>query len=172
MKSRLLGVVVAITLLAGNAYAAGGLRIGVVNMQRAVSETEEGKAAEKQLNDLKQKLEAEINRKLKEFSGEEEKLRKSWSILKDEEKRKRAEDSQKKYQELQKRYVEAERELMDRKTNIMVKIGEKLNKIIQNLAQRDKYDYIFANEALLWAPPHVDLTNEVIREYNKSKGGK
>ena len=46
---------------------AKGLRIGVVNMQRAVGETNEGKNAEKELQKMKGKLENELNRKLKEM---------------------------------------------------------------------------------------------------------
>lgn len=142
------------------------LRIGVVDMQRAISETDEGKAAENKLKKRKEQLEAELNRKLKEFYGEEEKMRKAWSILKDDEKRKRAEDSRRKFEVLQKRYMDAERELMKRKTQAMLSITKKLTKIIQTIAQRQKFDYIFANAAVLWAPRHVDVTNEVIRAYN------
>jgi outer membrane protein len=155
-------------LLSGSATAKD-LRIGVVDMQRAVSETDEGKAAEQQLMTVKKKLEDELNRKLKEFYEEDEKLRKSWSVLKDGEKQKRAEDSRKKFEGLQKRYMDAERELMAKKTDVMMKITKKLNKVIEDIAQRDKFDYIFANAAVLWAPRHVDITNEVIRLYNKGK---
>lgn len=142
------------------------LRIGVVDMQRAISETDEGKAAENKLKKRKDQLEAELNRKLKEFYAEEEKMRKAWSILKDEEKRKRAEDSRRKFEALQKRYMDAERELMKRKTQAMLAITKKLTNIIQRIAKSQKFDYIFANAAVLWAPRHVDVTNEVIRAYN------
>lgn len=154
-------------LLFSNVANAKELSIGVVNMQRAVSETKDGKAAETKLKGLKKKLEDELNRKLKEFYAEEEKLRKAWSILKDEEKRKRAQESRAKFEGLQKRYVEAERELMKKKTKAMMDITRKLTGVIQKVAKRDKYDYIFANAAVLWAPQHVDVTNEVIRQYNR-----
>jgi Skp family chaperone for outer membrane proteins len=117
----------------------------------------------------KKKYEDELNRKLKEFYDEEEKLRKAWSILKDDERRKRAADSKKKFEELQKRYLDLERLLMEKKTKVMMKITKKLNKIIQKLSERDKYDYVFNGAAILWAPRHVDMTNEVIRLYNNSK---
>ena len=143
--------------------------IGVVNMQRAVGETNEGKKAEKELLKIKTKLENELNRKLKEFYAEEEKLRKAWSILKDPEKRKRADSSRQKFEKLQKRYMEAERELMKRKTNVMLTLTKKLTRVIEKIAKRDKYDYVFNNAAVLWAPRHVDVTNEVIRIYNKGK---
>lgn len=143
------------------------LKIGVVNMQRAVSETTEGQKAESDLMRLKKKLEDELNRKLKEFYEEQAKLQKAMAILKPEEKRKRVAESQKQFQALQKRYMEAERDLMKRKASAMRKISAKLGTVIEKIARRDKYDYIFANAAVLWAPRHTDLTNEVIRIYNK-----
>lgn len=150
----------------GSVLAATGLRIGVVNIQRAVSETTEGKAAEEQLTKLKGQLENTLNRKLKEFYEREKKLREAWAILKEPERRKRADESRQKMESLQKEYMGAERQLMERKTQAMLKITNKLNKIIERLAAREKFDYIFANAAVLWAPRHVDLTNEVIRMYN------
>jgi outer membrane protein len=159
------GIASALVLLTSPALAKD-LKIGVVDMQRAVSETDEGKAEEEKLMTTKKKLEDTLNRQLKEFYEEEEKLRKAWAILKDPEKQKKAEESRKKFEGLQKRYLDAERELMEKKTKVMMKITQKLNKVIAQIAQAQKFDYIFANAAVLWAPRHVDVTNEVIRQYN------
>jgi outer membrane protein len=159
-------VVAFVLVLRAEPACAQKLRIGVVDMQRAVSETNEGKGAEARLMGAKKKYEAELNRKLKEFYDEEEKLRKAWSILKDDEKRKRAADSRKKFEDLQKQYLNAERTLMEKKTKEMMRITQKLNKVIQRIAEKEKYDYIFSNAAVLWAPRHVDVTNEVIRAFN------
>lgn len=142
-------------------------KIGVVNIQRAVGETREGKTAEAKLKKLKEKLESTLNRKLKQFYQREKKLRDAWSVLKDSERRKRAQESRTRMEALQKEYMGAERELMQRKTKVMLRITRKLNKVIAKLAKRDGYSYIFANAAVLWAPRHVDLTNEVIRQYNR-----
>jgi outer membrane protein len=145
------------------------LKIGVVNMQRALNETKEGQAAQKRLSKIKDKLEAELNRKLKEFYKKETELRKAWSILKDDEKRKRADASRKEFEALQKRYLQAERELMNKKAKEMLKISKKLTKVIERIAKGDRYDYVFDNAAVLWAPRHVDLTNEVIRKFDQGK---
>ena len=166
MKSLLVTGVICTAMLAGGS-AQARLKIGVVNMQRAVSETKEGRKAEQRLGKRKQKLEAELNRKLKEFYDKEGKMRQAWKILKDKEKRKRAADSRKEFEALQKRYLQAERELMKLKTKEMLKITKKLSKVVERIAKRDKYDYIFANAAVRWAPRHVDLTNEVIRQFDK-----
>lgn len=156
-------------MLIGQTAQAKDLRIGVVDLQRAVNETDEGKKEEANLKSRKDKLEGELNRKLKEFYDEEEKLRKSWSILKEADRQKKAQESRQKFEGLQKRYLEAERELMEAKTKAMMKITEKLNKIIKTIAEKDKYDYIFNNAAVLWAPRPTDMTNEVIRLYNSAK---
>jgi len=171
MRATHWGVVGALTLaLTLPAQAAEKLRIGVVNLQRAVEESQEGKAAEKELEGLKKKLEDTLNRKLKDFYEREKKLREAWAVLKEGERSKRAQASQQEMEQLQKEYAEAERELMQRKTAVMMKISRKLNTVIEGVAKRDSYDYIFANAAVLWAPRHVDLTNEIIRLYNNAGG--
>jgi outer membrane protein len=167
MKRVLLISIVTGSMIFSAPALAREIRIGVVNMQRAVSETKEGQKAEAKLKKVKEKLEAELNRKIKELRDKEVKLQKAMSVLKDSEKRKRLEEHQRQYQQLQQRYLEAERDLMSKKTKAMMKISKKLNKIITKIARREKYDYIFANAAVLWAPSHVDLTNEVIRQFNK-----
>jgi outer membrane protein len=173
MRRRLIYVLVTgMSILSlSNLAQARDLKIGVVNMQRAVSESKEGKAAEERLLDEKKKKEAELNRKLKEFYAKEAELRKSWTILKEADRQKKAEQSQQELQNLQKLYLEAERELMAKKTKVMMQITDKLSKVIQQIAKKESFDYIFANAAVLWAPLHVDLTNEVIRRYN-NMGGK
>ncbi len=142
------------------------LKIGVVNLQRAVGETKEGKRAEAKLRAYKKRKEVELNRKLKDFYKKEQGLRKAWSVLKETEKRKRAMASRKKFEALQKEYIKAERHLLKLKAKEMLKIQKKLNVIIGKIAKKEKYDYIFNNAAVLWAPRHVDLTNQVIREFN------
>lgn len=160
-------VAVVSSLLIAAPASAKSLKIGVVQMQRAIAETNDGKRAEARLKKLKKKLETDLNNKMKGFYQQEQQLRKQWSILKDSEKRKRAQASAKKMENLRKEYLQAERKLMERKTKEMMKISRKLNRIIQKIAKRDSYDYIFNNAAVLWAPRHTDLTNAVIRLYNK-----
>lgn len=142
------------------------LKIGVVNLQRAVSETKEGKRAEAKLRAYKKRKEAELNAKLKAFYKKEQELRKAWSVLKETEKRKRAMTSRKKFEALQKEYIQAERHLLKLKAKEMLRIQKKINVVIARIAKREKYDYIFNNAAVLWAPRHVDLTNMVIRAFN------
>ena len=154
------------TCLALSSVAQAKIKIGVVSMQRAVGETTEGKRAEAKLRSFKKKLEAKLNRKLKEFYKEEQELRKAWSVLKESEKRKRAAASQKKFKDLQKEYMMAERNLLKRKAKAMMSIQKKLAKIIERIAKKEKYDYVFSNAAVLWAPRHTDVTNQVIREFN------
>ena len=165
---RVLIIIMAVAGLRVSA-AEAKLKIGVVNIERAMRDTNEGKRAEAQLTKFKKKLEATLNRELKGFYEKEKKLREAWSVLKDAERRKRAQASQAELKRLQEKYVKSERDLMQRKTKALMRINRKLNKIVAGIAKREGYDYIFSNAALLWAPPHVDLTNQVIRSYNGGK---
>lgn len=163
-----LALAIVATLLMG-AAPAWALKIGVVNMQRAVSETKEGKSAEKKLKASKDKAEKGLNAKIQKALKDEKKLSESWKVLKEADRKKKAEAAQKRIQALQQEYVAAERKLMEEKTKIMLKISKKLNTVIQQIAKRDGYDYIMTNAAVLWAPKSSDVTDAVIAQYNKTK---
>ncbi|HSA20741.1 MAG TPA: OmpH family outer membrane protein, partial [Myxococcota bacterium] len=64
--------------------------------------------------------------------------------------------------------------LMQYQTDINKKKGEalgqfevKLRAIIETVAQKEGLDYILRHEVLLFGPPKMDMTNDVIREYDK-----
>ena len=144
MIVKILNVILLSAFLVSTAHAKN-LRIAVVNMQRAVSESNAGKKAEAQLKDMKKKLEQELNRKLKEFYKQEAQLRKTMAMLKEPEKRKRADEHRKKFEGLQKRYMEAERELMAKKTKVMMNIHQNLAKHIESSEDVDKLKEEAAN---------------------------
>jgi Skp family chaperone for outer membrane proteins len=39
--------------------------------------------------------------------------------------------------------------------------------VVNGVAQKEKIDFIVRQEVLLYGPTHMDLTNNVIREYEK-----
>gem|GEM_PF-2741988 len=159
-----------VAVLLMGAVPAWALKIGVVNMQRAVSETTDGKSAEQHLKASKTTAEKDLNGKIQTALKDEKKLSKSWKVLKEDDRKKKAAAAQERIQGLQQEYVAAERNLMEEKTRIMLEISKKLNLAIQQVAKRDGYDYIMTNAAVLWAPKSSDVTDAVIAQYNKLPG--
>ena len=50
------------------------------------------------------------------------------------------------------------------------KIFERMTKIIGEIAAAENFAMIVDKSALVYAKPHLDLTNELIRRYNKGAG--
>jgi outer membrane protein len=150
------------------------VKIGYVNLQQAVSEVEEGKAARDSLKkefDQKQKMLDEKQNELKRMKDD---LDKQMVVMSDEAKREKAAEFERKVNEMQQVYVQMQKDLSDRERDMMKLIFDKMESIIKDIAQAEGYGYVFEqqNAGLLVAPPTANMTNELVRRYNaKYKGG-
>lgn len=151
------------------AVALADLKIGYVDLQRALSEVSEGQAA-------KYKLKTEIDKKKAEFEAEQKKLREDGMILDRQasamseevriEKMKqlqgRVMQMTEKGQKLQVEFVEKERVELRR-------IFDRMDPIVAAIAKREQLAMVFekTDSGLVFAEANLDLTNELVRTYNE-----
>jgi len=142
--------------------------IGYVDIQRALLEVNEGKRA-------KDQLKATFDEKQKRLSAQEEELKKlkdaidKESIVKvDEATQKKKEEFQNKLLALQQTFVKEQKELQEAEAKLTSGITDKMRKIITEIGDGGGYTLILESSGtrMLYAKPHLDLTNEVIRKYN------
>jgi outer membrane protein len=160
-------------LLATPAFA--DLKVGYVDLQRALTEVHEGIAA-------KAKLKSDLDKKKNDFEVEQNKLRGDKDMLDKQGPMMSEEVRNQKFAELQKRLFEltqkAEKlqvEMAQAEQMELKKIFDKMDPIISGFAQRDSLTLMFdkSNAGLVYAPPSLDYTNELVRTYNEKypKGG-
>ncbi|MBL8951123.1 MAG: OmpH family outer membrane protein [Myxococcaceae bacterium] len=167
--------VVAVLLSSLPAFA--DLKVGYVDLQRALGEVHEGVAA-------KTKLKADLEKKKTDFEAEQNKLRSDKEVLDKQGPMMSEEVRTQKFTELQKRLFEltqkAEKLQMEMATaeqKELKKIFEKMDPIIASFAQRDGLTMMFekTDSGLVYAPASLDYTNELVRTYNdkypKTGGG-
>ncbi|MBN1283138.1 MAG: OmpH family outer membrane protein [Proteobacteria bacterium] len=149
--------------------SSGSIKIGYVDMNRALNEVNEGKKAKSQLEAdgraKKQKLEIMQN----EIKSMKEELDKQRLILSKEALQEKEAKFQQKFFELQKMSVDFEREFAEKEVNFIRPISEKLAKVIQQIGQQDSYTVIMPSAMALYSIPGSDLTDKVIAQYNKGK---
>lgn len=159
---------VAVAALLVSAQAFAELKVGYVDLQRALAEVGEGQ-------DAKKKLQTEVEKKKKEFESEQAKLRDDKAVLDKQGAMMSEEVRNQKFTELQKRLFEltqkAEKlqlELADSERKELKKIFEKMDPIIASIAQREGLTLVFekTDSGLVYAPASLDLTNELVRTYN------
>ncbi len=151
------------------ADASATVKIGYVDMNRALNEVNEGKAAKAKLEAdgkaKKQKLEI----MQKELQKMKEDLDKQSMILSKEALAEKQAKFQQKFIELQKTSVEFEKEFADKEMNFINPISEKLQTVIQKIGSSEGYTMIVPRAMALYSLPGSDITDKVIATYNKSK---
>jgi len=154
--------------LAVSAPAFADLKVGYVDLQRALGEVHEGVAA-------KAKLKADLEKKKNDFEAEQNKLRSDKEVLDKQGPMMSEEVRNQKFAELQKRLFEltqkAEKlqmEMAQAEQKELKKIFEKMDPIIASFAQRDGLTMMFekTDSGLVYAPASLDYTNELVRTYN------
>ncbi|HEX7676131.1 MAG TPA: OmpH family outer membrane protein [Bdellovibrio sp.] len=161
-------VVLGALLMAAAAHAE--TKIGFVDMQKAIQSTSAGKKA-------KTELETEFNKKKKELEKKEADLKKMGEDL-EKKKSVLSEDAlgkkQAEFQEEMLKYRDvvgkSQVEIQKKERDLTAPILEKMKKVIAKIAKDKGYSLIMENnQAVLYATPDSDLTDEVIKAYEKEK---
>ena len=165
---KLLIFAVAFSLMAASAYA-GTVKIGVIDMQKIVFESKEGKKAkaewDKEYNEKKQ----EIDKKTKELQKLQEELKKNAAVLSEKAKKQKQEELRKKAMELQFLKQEAMQYLQKRNAELVDAIIKKAIKIIQDYGKKNGYTLIIDRTGkVVYSDPSVDLTKKIIQIMDKS----
>ncbi|WP_168210985.1 OmpH family outer membrane protein [Persicimonas caeni] len=162
------GLVVGVTAISAPAFAQD-VKIGYVDLQRALSEVEEGKKAKARLKkdfDKKQKM---LTDKQEEVKKLKQSLESGAAMMTDEAKRKKAIELQQEMAKLQQLYMEMQRDLAQKETKATQKIFKKMEPILNKIAKEKGYDLILekTESSVLFAKDSMDLTDELIKRYDK-----
>ncbi len=166
MKSGL--IVLSLVLVAS--FAQAEVKIGFVDMQKAIQSTSTGKKA-------KVELEGEFNKKKKELEKKEadlkkmgEDLERKKSVLSEEvlgKKQAEFQDEMMKYRDV---VGKSQSEIQKKERELTAPILDKMKKVIEKIAKEKGYSVILENsQMVLFATADSDLTDEVVKAYEKDK---
>jgi outer membrane protein len=151
-------------------YAKAEAKIGYIDMQKAIQSTSAGKKA-------KAELEGDFNKKKKELEKKEvdlkkmgEDLEKKKSVLSEDalsKKQAELQDEMLKYRDV---VGKSQLEIQKKERELTAPILEKMKKLIAKLAKDKGYTMVIENsQMVLYATPEADLTDEVIKAFEKEK---
>jgi outer membrane protein len=151
-----------------SANAADVAKIGVLNMQRVLSTSDAGKAAQaeiktqrdKMLQDLKVKG-TEIDALGKQFERESMVMSKEKREEKEREYRIRIND----FKTLEKKYNTQSQDLQKRLLN---KIVKDVAALVEEIGKNEGYLLIVRREGVVYSPDSIDITDELIKQMNAS----
>ena len=147
-------------------------RIAVVDLQRALNETEDGRRAKARLKRLFKRRQQALDKRQGELKALKEDIERQKNVLSREALQKRVEEYQKAFIELQSTYVEYQRELAQKEAELTRTIIARMERILRRIGQSEGYTLIVErNEGgVVWVPSNLDVTDLVIQRYNSGEG--
>ncbi|MFZ4734461.1 MAG: OmpH family outer membrane protein [Bradymonadia bacterium] len=171
---RIATLFVTVLCVLGPAPARAQAKVAIVDMQRALTETEDGKTAKAQLEKLKDAKQKDIDAQQTELRKLKEQFDTQRAMLKDDVRQQREMELAEKLNALKMRYVQDQQTLAVDEAKATKPILERMSRILQTMGRDQKWTLILEkNESsVLYSEASLDLTNELIRRYNAGEGKK
>jgi len=163
-----------LAVLAPAGEAAAQARIGIVDLQHAVMQTEDGIRAQATLKKLFDKRQQDLDAKQNELQRAREDIERQSRVLSREALQKRMEDWQRQMVELQTVFVDYNKELQKKQNELTAPVIKKMMTVVSRLAKKQGFELIIDKQAAPYARPDLDLTEQIIQLYNsggEAEGG-
>ncbi len=166
--------VLAAVFLAHVAVAQTTPKIGYVDLQRALNESEAGKRAKEEFKVQVDKLQASLKKQKDEIDSLKDQLEKKSLVMKEDERGNLEEDYRKKLRDFERNYKDSQADLQKKDNELTGVIIKDLQEIIRNYGEREGYTLILENtsSAVLYGSKSADLTDAIMQEYNSQHPGK
>ncbi len=165
-------LIAALLLSLSTPALADDVKLGFVDLQRALNEVDEGANAKKALKKEFDEKQKQLDAKQNELKALKEELDSRGTMMKPEVKQEKLNDLQKRLLETQQLYFQLQQELSKREGEATAEIFKKMGVILQTMGEEQGFSMIVEKSAVVYARPALDVTNELIRRYNDAYGKK
>lgn len=151
---------------------AAAQKVGVVDMQRALMETEDGRKAKDRLKKIFDDRQKTLDKQQTDLKVMKDGLEKQRDVLSREVLAKKLEEYQKAFAALQTTYMEFQRELAAKEGEMTKPILERMQRIVRRIGQAEGYSMIVerGEAGVVYVPSTYDLTDVLIQRYNGGDG--
>ena len=150
-----------IALISFSAAVLAESKIGFVNSQKILNDAPQAARAKKKIEKDFEKRDQELQRIAKQLQGMQETLDKNAVTMAESERRSKEREFGELNRDFQRKQREFREDLSQRQNEEMAAIFERVNKIIKQIAEAEKYDIIF--QEAVYANPRIDITDKVIK---------
>ncbi len=159
-------VILSILVLPVTGWSQDRVKIGFIDVQRAISESASGKRAKDRFQAEVKKAEADLLKEKTELERMKVELDKKGPLLKEEERRNLEGDLQRRYVNYQRSMQDQQQELRQKETTMTGDILKELEKIVNEVGKAEKFTLILERSQILYSDQGIDITNKVIEVYN------
>jgi outer membrane protein len=163
-----IGAMVAAMLAVGSAAfpARAESKFAFVDVQRALNECDAGKKAKAEFQGRVTTLEARLQRQQNEVQALKDEIEKKGMLMNADERQSKQDQYVAKLKNFERDYKDSKDELQAKDNEMTAKIVHDLAQVIRTLGERDGYTMVMEKGSILWGAPNIDITDQVIRNYN------
>lgn len=164
-------VTLAVTLVMAVSVSAQELKIGFVDLQRALNDSSSGQKAKKEFKKQVDRMQDQLKAQKDRLEGLKTELEKKAMVMKEAERRELEKDYQRQLRDFERSYKDIQAELQQKDNELTAGLLQELQVVIAIFGEAQAYTIILeqASSSVLYGAPQIDLTNQIIKAYNDSK---
>jgi Skp family chaperone for outer membrane proteins len=138
----------------------------VVDFQKAVETTDEGKSAQSRMDTMLETRRGEMARMQSDLENEAKEFQQKAMILSEQARAEAEQALMAKQQRFQQTAMQYEGELAQTYNMLLSELGEKMRSLSITIAKERKCDILLDSAAVVYGGSSVDLTSELVTKYN------
>jgi len=148
------------------AWAQERIKIGFIDIQRIIAESQAGKKAKDRFQAQVKKAETDVQKERQDLERLKSDLDKKGPLLKEEERRNLEADFQKRSVSLQRTMGDYQQDLQRKNNEMMAEILKELEQVVTEIGKAEKFTLILERSQILYSDQATDITSRVIEVYN------
>ena len=174
---RIPALAVAVATMTGGFFAAeptahaAESKIAVIDLARAIFETEDGLRAQADLKKFQGKLQGDLEARQREFEAKRNAYEKDKAKMPKDKLAQVEADLQQRILEMQSMQADAQREMQQQQSTKMLPIQQRVIGIVRRIAAQDGYDMVLEKSAVPYMRADLEITDRAIQMYNMGGEG-
>jgi outer membrane protein len=147
------------------------VKIGVVDLMRALNESDSGKKAKADLEGLIKSKQVQLDTKGKEIEKLKGEVEKQSSVLSAEARKSREDELERMLRDYQRLVSDSQAEVKKKENEVTGGIIREIRAIVDKIGEEGGYTLVIENAEgiILYSKKDLDLTDSVIKRFNESK---
>lgn len=169
MKQVLAALMMVGFVVGGTAHAAD-MKLGYIDMNKALQETSAGKKAKAELEKEFKAKRDELSKKQADLKKMGEDFEKKRAVLSDDVRQRKQAELQQEMMKWQEAAGQAQMNMQTKEQDALKPIFEKMQKAIERVAKDKGYTMILEkSQSVVWGTPENDVTAQVVKEFDSMK---
>jgi outer membrane protein len=148
------------------ANPSGEIRLAYVDIQRALNECRNGKTVKSDFRGRIERLQSRLQGEQDEVERLKKELEDKGPLMQPDQRQNLEDEYTRKLHEFQDDYKNSSEDLKEKDNEMTGAIVRDLALVVQQIGQRSGYTMVMEKGSLLWATPGIDITDQVIRQYD------